>query len=52
MEETLGVEAAAVAAETPERKKETLEEVLSRHRLASSLLHASLPYSSVALWIG
>ncbi|XP_062214256.1 OVARIAN TUMOR DOMAIN-containing deubiquitinating enzyme 5-like [Phragmites australis] len=38
MDETLGVEAAAVAAETPERKKETLEEVLSRHRKEKSKL--------------
>ncbi|XP_062212767.1 OVARIAN TUMOR DOMAIN-containing deubiquitinating enzyme 5-like [Phragmites australis] len=37
MEETLAVEAAAVA-ETPERKEETLEEVLSRHRKEKSKL--------------
>jgi hypothetical protein len=49
MEETLAVEslatgdiAAAAVREAPEQKEETLEEVLSRHRLASSPRFASL----------
>jgi OTU domain-containing protein 6 len=47
MEETLAVESAAgetASAQAPERKEETLEEVLSRHRLV-------LP-SLCLLWIG
>jgi hypothetical protein len=44
MEETLAVEAlaAAAVAEAPEQKEGTLEEVLSRHRLAYSPLDCLL----------